>query len=147
MKIKDFNLPLLFVQMISSGQLKREIGSWNLIKDIDAYGNHLETELGEVYDTSELLTKETNELPNVFEANGDYGEPKPDLEGPGAIPDILDFKSIICFAISGDGSPFCFDYRESIDNPSVIWWDDVYWRRIAPSFNKFIELFNIQKSS
>jgi hypothetical protein len=144
MKINGFDLPLLFLDAISSGRLKREVGSWDLAKNIDAYGNPLETELGEVFDTYEMLQKETDALSEGFEADGTYGEPATDLEGPGAIHDIIDFSQIVCFAISGDGSPFCFDYRESVDSPTVIWWDDVYWRRLAPSFEKFIELFNVR---
>ena len=144
MKINGLNLPSLFVDTISEGRLKREIGSWKLIRDIDAFGNPLETSLGEVFDTYERIRKETDELPTGFKADGYYGEPALDLEGPGAIPDILDFSKILCFAISGDGSPFCFDYRENIDEPSVIWWDDVYWRRVAQNFGSFLALFSLE---
>ena len=144
MKTNGLDLPPLFIDTISEGRLKREIGSWELIRDIDAFGNPLETSLGEVFDTFERLKKETDELPTGFEADGYYGEPAPDLEGPGAIPDIRDFSKIVCFAISGDGSPFCFDYREDINEPSVIWWDDMYWRRLAPNFGSFLSLFNLE---
>jgi hypothetical protein len=147
MKINCFNLPTLFLDAISQGWLKRGIGSWSLTQNIDALGNPLETELGEVFDTFERLKKETDELPSGFEINGYYGESAPGLEEPGAIPDIHDFSKIVCFAISGDGSPFCFDYRQSAKNPSVIWWDDVYWRRIAPDFRSFLALFNLERSS
>ena len=142
MKINGFSLPLLFLDAISVGRLKREIGSWDLIRDIDAFGNPLETSLGQVFDTFERLKKETDELPTGFESDGYYGESASDLAGPGAIPDITDFSRIVCFAISGDGSPFCFDYREDINEPSVIWWDDVYWRQVAPNFESFLALFN-----
>ncbi len=147
MKINGFDLPPLFVDAISVGRLKREIGCLDLIQNIDAYGNPLETDLGEVFYTFERLKKETDKLPTGFEPDGHYGEPTPDLEGPGVIPDILGFSKVVCFAISGDGSPFCFDYRESNDIPSVIWWDDVYWRQIAPNFKSFLSLFNLEESS
>ena len=147
MEINGLYLPPLFVDAISAGRLKREVGIWDLIRNIDAYGNPLETDLGEVFDTFERIKKETDELPKGFEADGYYGEPSPDLEGPGAISDILDFSKIVCFAISGDGSPFCFDYREDIDEPSVIWWDDVYWRQVAPNFESFLSLFNMEENS
>jgi hypothetical protein len=147
MNINDLEFPSLFIETISTGRLKREIGSWELIRKVDAFGNLLETSIGEMFDTVERIRKETENLAIDFEVDGYYGEPAPDLEGPGAIPDILDFSEIICFAISGDGSPFCFDYRNSPDKPSVIWWDDVYWRKIAPDFDSFIALFNLNRGS
>src|SRR5262249_48296221 len=102
-----------------------------------------ETELGEFYDTRERVDNETAELRVGFEADGFYGESLPDMAGPGAIPDILDFSKIVCFGISGDGAPFCLDYRESPESPRVIWWDDVYWRVVAPDFESFLELFDL----
>jgi hypothetical protein len=143
MKMNGFDLPSLFVDMISTGMLKRKVGSWNLIKNSDAYGHHLETELGDVFNTIESIAKATNELPIGFQSDGGYGVITSELHGFGAIPDIVDFTHIICFAISGDGSPFCFDYRESINSPSIIWWDDIYWRKIAPDFDEFQKLFNL----
>ena len=67
-------------------------------------------------------------LPVGFEPNGAYGESLPEMAGPSAIPDIVDFDGVVCFGISGDGAPFCFDYRGSGAEPRIIWWDDVYWR-------------------
>ncbi|MBL8019919.1 MAG: SMI1/KNR4 family protein [Leptospirales bacterium] len=58
-----------------------------------------------------------------------------------AIPDIVDFTHIVCFGTSGDGAPFCLDYRQDSSKPSVLWWDDIYWRRIAPDVDSFLELF------
>jgi len=147
MKINNHELPEAFVEAISKGELKRKIGSWNLIENHDAFGNKLETELGEVFNTFERISKETEKLPIGFEESGDSKDTFEDLMGPGAIPNIHDFSNIICFAISGDGSPFCFDYRNSKKEPSVIWWDDVYWRLVAPDFNSFISLFNIKTNS
>ncbi|MNF08811.1 SMI1 / KNR4 family protein [compost metagenome] len=58
------------------------------------------------------------------------------------MPDIIDFTEIICFGMAGDGSPFCFDYRGGRSAPSVILWDDDYWRKIANSFEDFLLLFS-----
>ena len=79
---------------------------------------------------------ETDKLAGDFSANEVYGTSSPDIAGPGAIPDIIDFSHIVCFAISGDGAPFCFDYRESMYRPSVIWWDDAYWRQNCTGYRK-----------
>ena len=145
MKLNNLELPKPYLSGIETGIFKRDIGSWILQKHEDAYGNMLETEIGEVFDTIEKIKSETAILPIGFKRDEFYGKPTPDLQGPGAIPDILDFSKIICFAISSDGSPFCFDYRES-DIPNIIWWDDTYWRRIAPDFNSFLNLFKMKKS-
>ncbi len=67
--------------------------------------------------------------------------------GPGAIPDIVDFRGVVCFGMSGDGAPFCFDSRERGTEPRVIWWDDVYWRVVAPDFASFLPLFDLQDGS
>lgn len=140
-------IPSSYIEAISGGRLKREIGSLKLIKNEDAYGNILETEIGVIFETAEMILKETDKILEDFKADGHYGECSKDLEGPGAIPDILDFSKVICFAASTDDSPFCFDYRDSELKPSIIWWDDVYWRKVAPDFESFIVLFNLEQDS
>ena len=60
---------------------------------------------------------------------------------PGFISYITDFSEIVCFGMDGSGAYFCFDFREDKNKPSVIWWSDVYWRRIAPDFEAFVRLF------
>ena len=114
MIVNNFELPSSFMVAISKKKFKRDTGSWELRKNEDAFGNKLETELGEIFDTVERIKMETEALPEGFEADGYYGDATPDLKGPGSIPDILDFSKIICFGMSGDGAPFCFDFRESL---------------------------------
>ena len=53
----------------------------------------------------------------------------------------------MCFGMSGDGAPFCFDSRERGTEPRVIWWDDVYWRVVAPDFASFLSLLDLQDDS
>jgi hypothetical protein len=60
---------------------------------------------------------------------------------PGAIPYIRDFSQIVQFGRSGSGEAFCFDFRDNRQEPSVIFWDDCYWRRVASDFEIFIDLF------
>jgi hypothetical protein len=144
MEINGLKLPVSFVEAIRTGILYRETGSWALRESIDAYGYPLESELGEIYETEDNIIQETNNLPKHFapecceEINDWQNE-------PGFIPYIVDFSKVVCFGISGDGAPFCFDYRVNREEPSVIWWDDIYWRRIAPDFNSFIALFDLEK--
>ena len=147
MEINGLKLPSSFVEILHKGTLRREIGSWNLRKEIDAYGNKLESELGEIYETEDALIRETNLLPKHFAPDGFYGEPSEWQAEPGFIPDIVDFSKIVCFGMSGDGAPFCFDFRDNLEEPSVIWWDDVYWRRITPDFDSFIALLDLDKDA
>ena len=143
MEINELKLPALFVRNAHEGKFHREFGSWELKKKVDAFGNYLETEIGQVFIDIDSIIRETKDLPEHFAPDGFYGEPVEDGEKePGFIPDIIDFSKIVCFAISGDGSCFCFDFREDKNNPSIIWWDDVYWRQIATNYETFIILFN-----
>lgn len=144
MEIKGLKLPNLFIEDVEKGNLQRAIGSWQLRSNIDAYGNHLETDLGFVYDF-ETIIQETNNLPKDFALDGFYAEQSEWESEPGFIPDIIDFSQIVCFGISGDGAPFCFDFRDDLSNPNVIWWDDVYWRRIAPSYKAFKGLLDFKR--
>jgi hypothetical protein len=141
MTINGFRLPESFLQAIASGSFRREVGSWQLRSNRDAFGQELETELGEVYVALAKIKRETAELPQGFEPDGVYGESDEEMAGPGAIPDIVDFRGVVCFGMSGDGAPFCFDFREGRTEPRVIWWDDVYWRVVAPDFASFLTLF------
>jgi hypothetical protein len=139
--VNGHQLPASFVRALESGALAREIGSCPLRSGRDAFGHPLETELGEVYTTPAAIERATAELPAGFEPNGVYGESPPEVAGPGAIPDIVDFADVVCFGVAGDGAPFCFDYRDGGAEPRIIWWDDVYWRAVAPDFASFLALF------
>ena len=146
MNINSLNMPKDFLEDVSSKRLSRKIGSWELIQNVDFFGEHLETELGEIFDTEEAIIYNTRNLVDAFKPNGFYGEDAPELQGPSGIPDIVDFSKIVNFAISGDGAPFCFDFRDDLYAPSIIWWDDTYWRIIAPTYSEFINLFRVRNT-
>lgn len=143
MKINGLQLPKAFVQAVKDGALRRKYGSWLLREEKDAYGNRLETELSTVYESEDELRQATAKLNEGYQADGCYGGPSEWESEPGFIADITDFIKIICFGMSGDGADFCFDFRDDANKPSVIWWADVYWRRIAPDFDSFIALFDL----
>ena len=146
MVINGLRLPDSFTRAIQAGKLWRAVGCWHLKADVDAYGCELETELGEVYHDEESLLRNTRSLPGDFQPDGYYGEPDNEyLAEPGFIPDVVDFSRVVCFGMSGDGAPFCFDFREDPERPSVIWWADVYWRRIAPDFEAFLRLLDLDE--
>jgi len=142
MNIRNHLLPSELVEAIYSKSLQREVGSWQLKSEVDSFGNSLETELGELLSTEEKILNASNDLSSNFIADGDYGETG-ESNYPGEIPDITDFSDVICFGISGDGAPFCLDYRTSKNEPSIIWWDDIYWRKVSPNFKEFLALLEI----
>ena len=111
-------------------------------EELDAFGNRLETELGEFLETEAAMEQATDDLSRHFKADGCYGESGEEAE-PDGIPDIVDFSRIVCFGSSGDGAPFCLDYRADPEHPRIIWWDDDHWRVVAPDFEAFLRLFEI----
>jgi len=145
MQIRGMTLPSQFIDCVQSGVLRRARGSWLLIHGHDSYGNPLETELGDIYETTQQIEQESALLPQHFPS--DLADlPDEFTSAPGFIPYITDFTRLLTFAIAGDGAPYCFDFRESND-PSVIWWDDAYWRRVAPTFPAFLSLFDIERKA
>ena len=147
MEINGLKLPPSFLNAIREGIFHKEVGSWSLKRDVDAYGNPLETELAEVYGSKEKIIQATAELNQHWKSDGCYGEPSEWSNAPSFIPDIIDFSKIVNFGMSADGAPFCFDFRDNVENPSVIWWADVYWKRIAPDFEAFVELFDLSSGA
>ena len=150
MGINGLKLPSAFIQDLQSGRLFRERGSWELKKDESAYGEPLQTELGNVFENLAQIQKATDELPEGYAfLSVEDAEGYTETCGvqPGEIPYFWDFSKIVCFAIAGDGAPFCFDYRENHKEPSVIWWADAYWQRVAPNYTSFIQLFDVPAPS
>ena len=53
-----------------------------------------------------------------------------------------DYSQLVCFGQNGEGDSFYYlDYRGSHEEPSVILQEEGAWRRVAPSFEEFIRLF------
>lgn len=55
--------------------------------------------------------------------------------------EISDITRIVCFGSTPSGEPFCFDFAEDPQEPSVIYWDDGDWQRVDPNFETFISQF------
>jgi hypothetical protein len=113
-----------------------------LREELDAFGQRLETELGEFLETEAAIEQATDALSRDFKPDGFYGEPHEEPE-PSGTPDIVDFSGILCFGSAGDGAPFCLDYRANPEHPQIIWWDDICWRVVAPDFDTFLRLFEV----
>jgi len=146
MRVRGLTLPSEFLSCVERGLLRRERGSWPLRFGRDAFGNSWESELGEVYETIDKIERQSDLLPKHFAP--DFADiPETFSDQPGFIPYITDFSRILVFAVAGDGAPFCFDYRERSDQPSVIWWEDAYWHRVAPDFRTFLDLFDVNQNA
>ena len=107
MEINGLKLPALFLTAIRDGLFRRKVGSWPLKRDVDAYGNPLETELAYVYGSKERIVRATAELSEHWKPDDCYGEPSEWANAPSFIPDILDFSKIVSFGMAADGAPFC----------------------------------------
>ena len=141
MVVNGLKLPASFLLALRTRALQT---AWQLKEDRDVYGNHLETELGDVYGDVESIARMTVEVVAGFPGDPMLLEATPEEEAqPGYIPYVTDFSKILCFASSGGGEVFCFDYRDDAEKPSVIYWDDAYWRRLSPDFDSFFALFDL----
>jgi hypothetical protein len=108
---------------------------------VDAYGHPLTLSLAQIYHESADVIRATIRLAIGFEADDWYGARTP--ESPGAIADVVDFSRVLCIGSSTEGEPFCFDFRDDPEHPSVICWDGdaLSWRRIAPDAETFLRIF------
>ena len=142
MQINGMDLPVEYIAFAARYRDAAGFCNLRLKEELDSFGRVLQTELAHIYTDAVELTARTAQLGAYFVCDGCYGEPGSGSAGPGAMPDIVDFTGIICFGMAGDGSPFCFDFRGARSAPSVIVWDDDYWRTIANSFEDFLLLFS-----
>jgi hypothetical protein len=140
MEIAGLPVPDEVLQLLRSRLTAK--GDMLMARDgVDAYGHPLSLGLAQVYDEAKALLRATIRVAIGFEADSWYGMRTP--EAPGAIMDIVDFSRVLCFGSSAEGEPFCFDFREEPERPSVICWDGdaLIWRRIAPDGETFLSIF------
>jgi hypothetical protein len=144
MKVNGLQLPAAFVQLCDTASSEDQTG-WVLKDEVDAYGNEwsegdLELDCDPASIRSETQGMQQNwyvpTAEELAEANEEFAS------YPGFIPQLGDFSKLVRFGTDGAANPFCFDFRESVEEPSVIYWcNGVYWRRVAPTFATFIALF------
>ena len=143
MNINGLEIPEALLKAMKSKNYNQKIGSVPLKVSKDSYGYELETEIGELYNSDERIRYESKSLAKGFAPDGIYGEVSEYNNEPGFINDIIDFQNILSFAISSDGAPFCLDYRDkNKSTPCVIWWQDVYWRKVSDNLPDFLFLFD-----
>lgn len=121
-----------------------EWGQWEFKQSTNAYGDPFDAD----FEMSSLdrIIEETTELPGWLEPYAyDETEPLDTIPIPGFIPDVKDYSKIVWFGKTGSGEPFCLDYRESLQQPKVIFRQDGYWRRAAPDFDTFWALLETEQ--
>jgi SMI1/KNR4 family protein SUKH-1 len=123
---------------------------WHFKGQADAYGRPcgaqffpyrtLEQTVGETLGLTEFFSPGYTRLYTPQAEEQDWV--RCEAERPGFLPDIADFSKIVWFGRTPAGEPVCFDFRESTQEPSIIYCPDMYchWRRVAPNFHAFVAL-------
>jgi len=156
MIVNGLQLPASFQEFVG----KHPSRVWDLKENLDAYDQPLVDRWGRPYPiqflpygTLEQIEKATALIVRSFLRLVDLSKIDPerhamvkaDLEAvrSGFLPAFFDFSQIIQFGSSPTLAPFCFDFRENLEEPSVIHMPmgEIRWRRIAPNFETFICLF------
>jgi hypothetical protein len=93
----------------------------------------------EVFSSPGEITRETA---IVLQHQESYRIPPRDASKPIDVSkDIwVDPGNLLCFARSTAGNPFCFDYSEGANEPCVVWWNNIGWRKLATSPRRFLAL-------
>jgi hypothetical protein len=139
MTVNGWKLPDAYAEFFPNNRYS----SWKLKERVDAYSHPLKTDFLPIEEI-ELMEERTARLDYFTVDPDDRMLPPIQTEPfPGSSPDIDDFSKIVQFGRTGSGAPFCFDFRDDPQNPSVIHWEEAgsYWRRVAPNFDAFINLF------
>lgn len=140
MEIDGLLIPDVFVQS-AQAVLIPEGDSLQPRDGVDAYGYPLALSLTHIYYRPADVLRATIRAAIGFEPDAWYGARTP--KGAGAIADVVDFSRVLCFGSSAEGEPFCFDFRNDSEHPSVICWDGdaLIWRRIAADVESFLRIF------
>jgi hypothetical protein len=139
MTVNGLRLPEAFVELISQPDLPYQ---WVPKKDaVDASGQPLNVLPLELYTDLETIDGRTAVLSRLYrEENRFQGLPALAQEDDSA-PDTADISKIVWFGGTSSGEPYCFDFRDDPTAPSVIYWDDGEWLRLASNFSDFMSLF------
>jgi hypothetical protein len=145
MEVNGLQLPASYVRLAREGQLPYPGRvEWRLRKQRDAYGRPWEAYILRFYEDEKTMLQRTAEFAQTF-AEGtpeEFQEANEfDAKKPGFIPFFHDFSKIVQFGDDGGSMVYCFDFRENPEEPSVISWEDAYWRRVARNFDQFVGLW------
>jgi hypothetical protein len=145
--VNGLTLPADYVPFVMRSE---HASDWRFKGAVDVYGRPCAPQFFP-YRTLEETVEETLGLTDSFSPRysrlhtpeaAELDRARCEAKLPGFLPDIVDFSKIAWFGRTATGSPVCFDFRESILEPSIIYWPDRYchWRRVAPNFPALVAL-------
>lgn len=110
------------------------------LQDSDSYGFLLECEIVESFYTEKAIARAHRALVEKFTSK----DRKWTTSDGVILWHISDLSKVIPFARDSSGYYFCFDFRQSNSDPSILYWDATVqgWRQIADDFTSFFELFD-----
>jgi hypothetical protein len=143
MIVNGFRLPNAFVQLCEAIRRKEAPDEWELRDHVDAYGHPYQCSDLIVLTDPEKISKETRDMASMFGDDERLEQNEEARDLPGFVQDFTGVDNYVQFGRSITGEPFCFDFGADPAEPSVVTWTDLdcYWRRVAPNFAAFMDLF------
>lgn len=139
MTVNGLQLPEAFVALIGRSDLPY---AWAPKKDaVDPSGQPLNVLPLELSTDLARIEKDTAVLSRLFREEHRFPD-LPPLVSPeplGSV-DTDDISRLVWFGSTASGEPYCFDFREDLAEPGVLYWDGE-WRRLASNFAAFMRLF------
>jgi hypothetical protein len=140
-EVYGFQLPASFVQLYQAIRERKLDSIWVQKGRVDAYGRPWKPRGLTIVPNLEVIREVTAMLPRFYHAEHRFQQDAREHGNkPGFIADFTDVSKLVWFGRTGSGEPYCFDFGDNPEEPSVIFWDE-YWRRVAPNFASFIVLF------
>jgi hypothetical protein len=138
-----FPLPAAYMQLVEAIRRGEAPDEWELRADLDAYGYPFRIPEIMLFTDVDQMAKETRYIAWAFREDDRLGQSDEERHQPGFIQDFTGVDNFVQFGNSVTGDPVCFDFGADPQEPSVVTWthSDLYWRRIAPNFTAFMELF------
>lgn len=143
MVVNGFRLPAAFVQLCEAIRREEMPAEWALKDSVDASGHPWEVDDLRIISDQETIQSMTERLSKSFLHDdrsvqfpaGDYAD------GPGFMADFTGVSKFVMFGSSTTGETYAFDFGTDANDPSVAYYGEEYWRRVAPNFSAFMALF------
>jgi hypothetical protein len=134
MVVNGFELPAAFIQLCEAIQQGEAPVEWELKEDVDAYG--------QPWDPADLrFICEPERMQGFTERLSEGYLHENRFQNPGDIEDFTGVANFVEFARATDGDFYVFDFGRDLKEPSVVYWADGHWRRVAPNFDALMALF------
>src|SRR6266571_3662333 len=139
MEVNGFKLPDSFASLCQDIREGNAEDSWLAKGQEDSYGNPRVNSDIEFLTDVEKIKERTDKIVHWFKAERYQQDPEY-AACPGYVK-VTSVHKFVCFGQTAADEPFCFDFRQNPEEPSVITWNDEYWQRIAPNFDAFMGLY------